>query len=147
MTNEELRMQMLAGIITESEYKAKLTELPQDNPLRTVNKHTTLVQHANLFFNFLKNIKNMKVNDKESLQKHINVLKTLQRNLKIAKLNYPLHLKPLSGALNYVTEMIDGIESMGSAEEIYDLLNSGYIVKEFLDNVIKPINNLPLTHH
>jgi len=30
MTQEQLRMQMLAGIITESEYKAKLEEIKQD---------------------------------------------------------------------------------------------------------------------
>lgn len=31
MTNEQLRMQMLAGIITESEYKAKLGENEPDS--------------------------------------------------------------------------------------------------------------------
>ena len=31
MTNEQLRMQMLSGIITESEYKAKLNENENSN--------------------------------------------------------------------------------------------------------------------
>jgi hypothetical protein len=32
MTNEQLRMQMLAGIITESQYKAKLQEIKVNKP-------------------------------------------------------------------------------------------------------------------
>lgn len=142
MTNEQLRMQMLAGIITEGEYKVKLNE---ENLFRGSNKYITLVQHADKFLNFLKNVSNMKVKDETFLQDNLKTLKVLQRNLKIAKLNYPLYLKPLSGALNYVTEMIDGIESMGTTEEIYNLLNSGYLIKEFLDNVVKPVKNLPLS--
>ena len=39
MTNEQLRMQMLAGVITESEYKAKLEELNAAESKDSLNEH------------------------------------------------------------------------------------------------------------
>jgi tRNA(Ser,Leu) C12 N-acetylase TAN1 len=38
MTHETLRMQMLAGVITEGEYKAKLQENKKKKPLKESNK-------------------------------------------------------------------------------------------------------------
>ena len=131
--------------LIKEEIQKVLSEVGDPFLTRGSNKYITLVQHANKFLNFLKNVPYMKVKDETFLQDNLKTLKLIQRNLKIAKLNYPFHVKSLSGALNYVTEMIDGIESMSSAEEVYDLLNSGYIIKEFLDNVVKPVKNLPLS--
>jgi hypothetical protein len=39
MTNEELRMQMLAGVITESEYKAKLKENKTATKKKPIKEH------------------------------------------------------------------------------------------------------------
>jgi len=39
MTNEQLRMQMLSGVITESEYKAKLEELKAEESKDSLNEH------------------------------------------------------------------------------------------------------------
>jgi hypothetical protein len=39
MTKEQLRMQMLAGVITESEYKAKLQENKKSKNKKSINEH------------------------------------------------------------------------------------------------------------
>jgi hypothetical protein len=39
MTNEQLRMQMLSGVITESEYKAKLEELNSSTKKDSLNEN------------------------------------------------------------------------------------------------------------
>ena len=46
MTNEQLRMQMLSGIITESEYKAKLNEAEEAQAIATAEKIEADVEKA-----------------------------------------------------------------------------------------------------
>jgi len=77
MTNEQLRMQMLSGIITESEYKAKLNEY---DDFDTESSSVFFDQLANKLKTFLKNeinlsdleIDGVKIPEEETLEDAVN---------------------------------------------------------------------------
>jgi beta-glucosidase/6-phospho-beta-glucosidase/beta-galactosidase len=71
MTQEQLRMQMLAGIITEGEYKAKLNENEEMQAYETDSNDPDYINHINIVFNRLKqagyNLPSVIVDDMEDL--------------------------------------------------------------------------------
>lgn len=77
MTNEQLRMQMLSGIITEGEYKAKLNEY---DDFDTESSSVFFDQLANKLKTFLKNeinlsdleIDGVKIPEEETLEDAVN---------------------------------------------------------------------------
>ncbi len=90
MIQEQLRMQMLAGIITEGQYKVKLSEIRVNNPLQKI-EGLFYKEDGSYFYdeeNLTKFIRNMGYNDAEEITNEIMTLSSPEDDLEMFRNKY-----------------------------------------------------------
>jgi hypothetical protein len=130
MTQEQLRMQMLAGIITEGQYKAKLNENEENNP-----------EYNNFWKKFLDreySMANDEYNDKEIIDsyrdKTITSLDDLVNN--IAELDYDLTEEAGGHIGEYIEELKRNLKVVSDEmnfpyeNELFSKLNKHHIYSD-----------------
>ena len=130
MTQEQLRMQMIAGIITEGQYRAMLTENEENTP-----------EYNNFFQKFLDreySMANDEYNDKEIIDSYRNKTITSLDDLvnNIAELDYDLTEEAGGYAGEYIEELKRNLKAVSDEmnfpyeNELFSKLNKHHIYSD-----------------
>ena len=130
MTQEQLRMQMIAGIITEGQYRAMLTENEENTP-----------EYNNFFQKFLDreySMANDEYNDKEIIDSYRNKTITSLDDLvnNIAELDYDLTEEAGGYAGEYIEELKRNLKTVSDEmnfpyeNELFSKLNKHHIYSD-----------------